>query len=120
MTFADLAVGDDVFLDANGLVYHFAPHPILGPASTQLVQQIEQGVLAGFTSTHILTEMAHRLMVFEASALPGWTLTGAKRRLQRQPAIIQTLTLFERAVDTVLKSPIRILTIDPPLVLAAA
>jgi hypothetical protein len=27
MTFADLAAGDAIFLDANPLVYHFAPHP---------------------------------------------------------------------------------------------
>ena len=32
MIFADLAVGDSVFLDANTLVYHFAPDPVLGAA----------------------------------------------------------------------------------------
>jgi len=27
MTFADLVGGESIFLDANPLVYHFAPHP---------------------------------------------------------------------------------------------
>ena len=32
MTFADLLKGDSLFLDAKILVYHFEPHPTLGPA----------------------------------------------------------------------------------------
>ncbi len=31
MILADLAAGQSVFLDANVLVYHFAPDPVLGP-----------------------------------------------------------------------------------------
>ena len=41
MTFADLLAGDMVFVDANVLIYHFAPHPLLGPACHQLIQRIE-------------------------------------------------------------------------------
>jgi predicted nucleic acid-binding protein len=62
MIFADLTVGNSVFLDANTLVYHFQPHPILGAACTDLVERIEHQELRGFTSTHVLSEMAHRLM----------------------------------------------------------
>jgi hypothetical protein len=35
MTFADLATGDSVFLDANTLIYHFGPHPTFGTACRQ-------------------------------------------------------------------------------------
>ena len=38
MTFADLVPGSSVFLDANVFVYHFEPHPILGPPCNGLVQ----------------------------------------------------------------------------------
>jgi hypothetical protein len=41
MIFADLTAGQQVFLDANTLVFHFGPHPVLGPACNQLVQRIE-------------------------------------------------------------------------------
>ena len=52
MTFADLLSGDSVFLDANTLIYHFSSHATFGAACTQLVQRIENGELAGYTSTH--------------------------------------------------------------------
>jgi predicted nucleic acid-binding protein len=73
MIFADLVNGDSVFLDANALIYHFGPHPQLGPACHQLMQRIENQDLLGFTSTHILTEVAHRLMTLEAAILAGWS-----------------------------------------------
>ena len=68
MTFADLAVGDAVFLDANPLVYHFAPHPSFGPPCTQLMKRIENHELQAITSTHILSEAAHHLMTLEAAS----------------------------------------------------
>ena len=37
MTFADLSAGESIFLDANPLVYHFAPDPLFGPACNQLI-----------------------------------------------------------------------------------
>jgi predicted nucleic acid-binding protein len=71
MTFADLPAGAAVFVDANTLVYHFQPHPALGAACTDLVERIERQELAGFTSTHVLSEVAHRLMTLEACVLFG-------------------------------------------------
>jgi len=41
MTFANLAAGDAVFVDANTLTYHFQPHALWGAACTQLLQRIE-------------------------------------------------------------------------------
>ena len=61
MIFPDLAGGDSVFVDANTLVYHFQPHPIFGPACTDLLERIEHLQLVGVTSTHVLSEMGHRL-----------------------------------------------------------
>jgi hypothetical protein len=74
MTFADLLPGESVFVDANVLVYHFGPHPAFGPACAQLIRRIENQELPGFTSTHALGEVAHQLMIAEASQLPGWGL----------------------------------------------
>ena len=60
MIFSDLAGGDQVFLDSNTLVYHFGPHPVLGQSCNQLIQRIEGQDLLAFTSTHVLSEVAHR------------------------------------------------------------
>ena len=58
MKFADIPAGELVFVDANTLVYHFAPDPIFGPPSTDLLIRIRRGEVSGFTSTHIVSEMA--------------------------------------------------------------
>jgi len=77
MTFADLAAGDKVFVDANTLIYHFAPDPALGVACSQLLQRIENQELYGITSTHLVAEVVHKLMTIEANTLFGWPLVVA-------------------------------------------
>jgi hypothetical protein len=68
MIFADLQLGDAVFLDANTFIYHSAPDPVLGPPCSQLLQRIENQELLGFTSLHLLPEVAHKMMTTEANA----------------------------------------------------
>lgn len=119
MTFTDLVDGESVFLDANPLVYHFGPHPILGPACTQLIGRIEKQELLAFTSTHVLSEAAHHLMTLEAATLFGWT-SKVVQHLKQQPANLQKLTAFRQAVDKVLQLGIQVLTIPPGLIGTAA
>ena len=66
MTFADLVAGDAIFLDANPFVYHPVADPKYGAACSQLLQRVENQEITGLTSTHVLTEMAHRIMAVEA------------------------------------------------------
>jgi predicted nucleic acid-binding protein len=120
MTFADLLLGESVFLDANTLVYHFAAHAVFGAACTQLVQRVEHRELLGFTSTQVLGEAAHRLMTTEASSLFGWPFAGIGNRLRTHPPAVQQLTAFRQAVDRVLQSSIQVLTVPPPLLATAA
>ncbi len=120
MIFADLVAGESVFVDANVLIYHFGPHPAFGMACNQLVQRITNQELRGFTSTHMLGEVAHALMIVEAMSLPGWTLGKLKQRLRQQPNVLQNLTRFRMAVETILQSTLQILTITPSLLGTAA
>jgi predicted nucleic acid-binding protein len=119
MIFADLVNGDSVFLDANALIYHFGPHPQLGPTCHQLMQRIENQDLLGFTSTHILTEVAHRLMTLEAAILAGWSSGQVTRRLRQQSATLQNLGRFRVAIESIFNSRIQILSIPAPLILSA-
>jgi predicted nucleic acid-binding protein len=109
MTFADLTAGDSVFLDANTFIYHFGPDPVLGPPCRTLFEQIDKQDLIGWTSTHVLAEVAHKLMTIEASALFGWSMTGMANRLRRHPAEVQQLAAYQYALDEVAKSPLNIL-----------
>lgn len=109
MIFSDPAVGDAVFVDANTFIYHFAPDPLLEPPCSHLLQRIENRELEGFTSLHLLSEVAHKLMVLEASTRFGWPLTGMANRLRRHPAEVQQLTLFRRAIERIAQSRIQVL-----------
>jgi predicted nucleic acid-binding protein len=120
MIFADLVSGDSVFVDANTLVYHFQPHPVFGAACTDLVERIEHQDLVGLTSTHILSEMAHRLMTVEASARFGWPFAGIAQRLGQHPTQVQTLTRFRQAIQEIPQYRIQVLTIPPQFIDAAA
>jgi predicted nucleic acid-binding protein len=119
MKLDDLRAGDSVFLDANPLVYHFGAHPTLGPAATKLIGRIARKEVTAFTSTHILSEVAHRLMTFEASQLFGWK-SKIVNRLKQQPTEIQKLTAFRQAIDRIPQIGIQILTIPAQLIATAA
>ncbi len=116
MTFGDLVTGDVLFVDANPLVYHFTMDVLYGGACSQLLQRIENGDIQGFTSTHVVTEMAHRIMTIEAIGAFTWTVAGIARRMRMHPAQVQQLAGFRTAVERLLQSRIQVLTIPPPLV----
>ncbi len=120
MIFTDLPAGASVFLDANTFVYHFSVHPQFGAACTDLIERIEHQELRGFTSTHVLSEVAHRMMTIEASLRFGWPFAGIARRLKRHPAVVQQLSQFRQAVQQVPQYGIQILTIPANLIDQAA
>jgi predicted nucleic acid-binding protein len=120
MIFTDLMAGDAVFVDANTLTYHFEPHAVWGPPCTDLLQRIENRELAGFISTLVLSEVSHRLMTIQASALFGWPFAGIGNRLRTHPAEVQKLTAFRQAIDRILQSSLQVLTIPPVLLAQAA
>lgn len=78
-----------VFVDANTLVYHFQPHPVLGSPCTALVKRIELKELSGVTSTHVVSEIAHRLMTMEASIAFGWTSKIVEMQIDQGPAAVR-------------------------------
>lgn len=120
MKFANISAGAAVFLDANVLVYHLTSHSQLGQSCTDLLRRVEQGILQGFTSTHVMSEVAHRLMLIEASQALGWPQSGTLNRLKKHPQEISKLVQFPLALQQAPKLGIQILTIAPALIDAAA
>lgn len=119
MIFADLPAGASIFLDANTLVYHFGPHPTFGLACQQLLRRIENREIVGFTSTPVLSELAHRMMTLEAAALFGWP-SKIVDRLKQNPTAVGNLSKFRQAVAQVPQLNVQILTIPETLVETAA
>lgn len=120
MIFADSASGASLFVDANTLVYHFAADPVLGPACRRLLDRIKVRDIQGFSSTHVLSDLAHRMMTIEAMQVFGWPAAGLLRRLRRRPAEIQKLVPFRQAVEGVQRFGLQLAPVTPRLVSAAA
>jgi len=116
MTFADIPQNVAVFVDANTFVYHFSLHPVFAPACTQLLDHIARQEYLGFTSADVLSDVAHRLMAFEASVVLGWTGPGITQRLRRHATEIQKLSRFRQAVQQIPAFGIQVLPITSALV----
>lgn len=71
MKLSDVPDGQSEFVDANTFVYAFVPEPTLGPRCIAFLQRIARGDIAGFTSSQLLSDVAHRLMSLEACAAFG-------------------------------------------------
>ena len=120
MTLDQVPAGAHVFVDSNILVYHFQPHPGFGPMCQRLLERIERQDIEGYTSTNLLGELVSPLDGDRGRHLAG---LGGRQGAESTEAASrrgQQLTLFQTAVDSVLQSKIRVLTISPILVSTAA
>jgi predicted nucleic acid-binding protein len=112
MTYADLPAGAAVFIDAGVFIHHFEPNPRYGPAATDFLERVENQEITGLTSTHVLSEVAHRLMTIEAMQAFGWASAGIALRLRNHPTEVRKLTRFRQAGQEIPRFGVRILTID--------
>jgi predicted nucleic acid-binding protein len=120
MIFTDLPAAAAVFLDANTLLYHFTADLKHGAACTELVERVERQELIGFTSTHVVSEVAHRLMTIEASLRYARPFAGIAPWLKKHPTEVQSLTRFRQAIQEVPRYRIQVLVIPADLLDAAA
>jgi predicted nucleic acid-binding protein len=116
MTFADLAAGTAVFVDANIFLFALTHHPVHGTACDGFLDRAENQEITAVTSTYVLGEVVHRLMTIEASNRFGWPAQGIANRLRRHPAEVQQLALPRQGLDEIDAAGVRVLGIDPPLV----
>jgi predicted nucleic acid-binding protein len=119
MTFASIPKGSHVYIDANTLINHASADHTYGASCKQLMERIARAEVGGFTSAHVLSDVAHRLMTLEAIAGFGWPSKGIATRLRNNPAEVQKLTQFWRAIDDMAQMGLQVLPIDLTLVSAA-
>ena len=120
MTFGQLPAGVAIFLDANTLIYHFASDVTYGTACTQLLKRVELHHVHGFTSTHVLADVAHRLMTLEAIQLFTWPAAGIAARLRKHHKEIPKLKVFGDAVAGITRSGVTVLPLTLTIVEDAA
>jgi predicted nucleic acid-binding protein len=118
MTFADIPASAAVFLDANTFVYHCTSDPLAGQSCTDLLLRCRRQELLGYTSTHVLGEVAHRLMTLEACAALKRPQAGIVSYLKKHPAEVQKLTSFRQAIEGFCQSNLQMLSVAPSHLLA--
>ena len=112
MILANIPAGESIFIDANIFIYYFRPDPVLGVACEDFLQRVENQELSGITSSHVLSEMAHRLITDEASSRFGWPMNGMARRLRNHPAQLQQLSRHRQAIDELALIGIQVLPVS--------
>jgi predicted nucleic acid-binding protein len=84
-----------------------------------LLERIERGDVKGFVSTHVFSDVAHRLMTLEACQTFGWAYSGIAQRLRRHHLDIQRLYRFRQALDEIIAIGVRVLPVSAEHVLLA-
>lgn len=98
MTLAELIDDDNVFVDANVFIYHFGGRSL---ACKTFLERCARRELLGGTSTLILAEVLHRLMIAEAIAKGLVTAKTAVRKLGEIPELVKQLTQYQGDVDKI-------------------
>ena len=114
---ADIPDGVTCFLDATIFYYHLVNTPPLSDDCLQLLTRIGTGTLNGVTSTGVLAEATHKVMLAEIVRHHSLTPQGLIARIKKHPALLENLTEHQQV--TALAHALRI-QIEPltPAVLA--
>lgn len=117
MTLVELVDGDSVFIDANIFVYHFGGR---SAECKTLLERCARSELHGYTSTPILAEVLHRLMVAEAIAKGLVTAKTAVKKLGETPELVKQLTQYQDDVNKISQMNITILALTADIVQTSA
>ncbi len=98
---SEIPDGASVFIDANIFIYHFSGPTNLSPACSDFLRRIEAGAIGGLTSTVVLIETLHRLMVLEAAGSFRLPPRDALRYLKEHPQHAKTLLVHQASVQKV-------------------
>jgi len=112
-----LPSGVSVFIDTNVFLYH-----LFGarPSCREFFLRIKRRDLRGVTSTVVLGEVLHQLMLSEVGERHATTSGGALRLLRRHPELIATLTKSFDAMHEITTWGLRVLPVrggDVPMAL---
>ena len=108
---AEIPDGTSVFIDANVFIYHFSGPTPLSTACSAFLQRVEDGLLRGLTSTVVLIEVLHRLMVLEAVNAFLLQPREAMRYLKEHPQQAKTLVAHQGVPEQVRRTGIEVVAV---------
>ncbi|MFH1147020.1 MAG: type II toxin-antitoxin system VapC family toxin [Pseudomonadota bacterium] len=98
----------EVFVDANIFVYHFSGPTEYTESCTRFLQRIEEGKLTGITSTLVIAETLHRLMIIEATSKLQIEPKAAVHYLKHHPLDVKKLTEHIKVPEQIFLLSVRI------------
>jgi len=101
-----------VLVDANILVYYFSEQSPLHLECKEFVLRATRGEIQVFTSTPVVAEVIHRVMVAEAIERFSLTPGDAVNHLKRHPDAIIQLHKYRPVPSDIYRAGIRILPVD--------
>lgn len=116
MTLDELPNGTRLFIDANIFVYHFGGHS--AECQTLLERCARQQVL-GYTSTFVIAEILHRLMIGEAVQKGLVTAKGAVAKLAEKPELVTQLRQYNECVKQISEMNVSIVSLTPDILTAS-
>ncbi|MBI5182101.1 MAG: type II toxin-antitoxin system VapC family toxin [Nitrospirae bacterium] len=112
MLLSEMADDSKVFIDSNIFIYHFSKFEKFADSCLEFFQRIEAGKLSGFTSTLVLAEILHRLMIIEASNKLSLQTKKILEFLKANPEKITLLTDHLASYDLIEKLGVTVLSVN--------
>lgn len=116
MRFEELPDGSQVFIDANIFIYHFSG---VSNECTSFLERCEREEIFGFTTTNILLEVMHCLMMLEAVIGGFVTLGSVAKKLKSRPEIVRQLHIYAEQIEKIPAMNINIVPVTEELCLKA-
>ena len=110
-TLEAVPAGMRVTVDATVFIYHFTA---TSPSCRNFLARCETGDVRGVTSTVIIAEISHRLMMLEARARGLITGGGVAKKLRERPEIVSQLRTYAEQVEKIPLMGIDISPLDLP------
>ena len=117
MTLEQIPSGNRVFIDAPVFIYHFTGASL---ECKTFLERCAAADLVALTSSVVMAEVLHRLLMIEAVAEGLVTPGNAVRKLRKRPELIRRLGRYQDQVESIPLMSISIQPVDSGTLLRSA
>ena len=113
MFLSELKDGVSIFIDANIFIYHFWKESTFNSASSDFLDRVERGKIHGITSTAVIQEATHRMMILEAvSMLPHVKPRDMAKYLKDTPEVVKKLVNHQSIPSKIASFNVKTISLD--------
>lgn len=96
-----IPAGKRVFIDSNIFLYEVFDHPKFGESAYRILKDVEKGAIKGVTSTLVLDEVPHKMILIEASKKFYISIKDTVSFLKKNPKEIPLLDSSWKNIDRI-------------------